>query len=355
MCYALAVTLTTVDATATGQMLQLVRVARGLTQAQLAKKTGISQAVLSKVEGGVVRLDEDRLGMVAAQLGVPMARLTTGEPTGGFLSACAFHRKRNSLPVSDAKRIRADLDLRRMQIEALLPGEVGVTVPRTAPSEDDWDSPETIALEVRQAMGLEEGPVPDLVAAVEAAGAVVIVTDLGAARIDAIGSWPRGHRPVFMLNARTSADRRRFTLAHELGHAVMHELPAPDQEAEADRFASELLMPSNSIRTELTALDLPRLVSLKPRWGVSMAALIRKARDVNAITDHDYKQLNIALSTAGYRTNEPVPLYEELPTLLHQNIRRRLDNGDSVQLLADRALMTIDEFTALYREEQHDH
>lgn len=337
-------------------MIQLVRVARGLTQTQLAKEAGISQAVLSKVETGVVKLDERRLEVVAERLNVPLARLTSSEPTGGVLSACAFHRKRNSLPVSDANRIRANLDLRRMQFEALVPlHEVAVTVERKPPSDDDWDSPETIALEVREAMGLGHGPIDDLISAVEKAGAVVIVADLGAARIDAIGSWPAGHRPVFMLNASTPADRRRFTLAHEFGHAVMHELPTGDQESESDRFASELLMPSNSIRSELTKLDLPKLVTLKPRWGVSMAALIRKARDVNAITDHDYKQLNIALSTAGYRTNEPVPLHEEQPDLVDQTVHRRLDGGELIQELADKALMTTDEFTSIYLKGTHDH
>jgi Zn-dependent peptidase ImmA (M78 family)/transcriptional regulator with XRE-family HTH domain len=339
------------DAETTGQMVQLVRVARGLTQTELAKRAGLSQAVLSKFEAGAVDLEDGRLAALAAQLDVPVARLTTSEPTGGVLSACAFHRKRNSLPVSEAKRIRANLDLRRMQVETLLPmSEVGVTIERTSPSEDDWDNPETIALEVREAMGLGDGPIPDLVSAVEKTGAVVIIADLGAARIDAIGSWPTGHRPVFMLNAKTSADRRRFTLAHELGHAVMHQLPTDDQESEADRFASELLMPSNAIRDELTELDLPRLVMLKPRWGVSMAALIRKARDVGSISDYDYKQLNIALSTAGYRTNEPVPLHEEFPQLVDRAIRKRLDDGEHFTELAAKALMTPGEFNAIYLE-----
>src|SRR5680860_1350268 len=105
------------DTGTTGQMVQLVRVARGLTQTDLAKRAGISQAVLSKVETGGVELDTDRLAAVATELNVPLARLTTSEPTGGVLSACAFHRKRNSLPVSDANRIRANLDLRRLQVE----------------------------------------------------------------------------------------------------------------------------------------------------------------------------------------------------------------------------------------------
>lgn len=330
-------------------MVQLVRVARGLTQTELAKRAGLSQGLLSKAESGAVDLEDGRLAAIATQLDVPVARLTTSEPIGGVLSACAFHRKRNSLPVSDANRIRANLDLRRMQIDTLLPiSEVGVTIERTPPSDDDWDNPETIALEVREAMGLGDGPIPDLVSAVEKAGAVVIVTDLGVARIDAIGSWPSGHRPVLMLNARTPNDRRRFTLAHELGHAVMHQLPTDDQESEADRFASELLMPSNTIRDELTKLDLPKMVMLKPRWGVSMAALIRKARDVGSISDYDYKRLNIALSTAGYRTNEPVPLHEEFPHLVDLAVRQRLDDGENITDLAAKALMTPNEFDAIY-------
>jgi Zn-dependent peptidase ImmA (M78 family)/DNA-binding Xre family transcriptional regulator len=342
------------DPTAVGRMVHTVRVARALTQTELAKKTGISQAVLSKLESGVIELDAGRLSKVADGLGVPVARLTTGEATG-VLSACAFHRKRNSLPVADANRIRANLDLRRMQVEALVPlHEVEVTIHRQSPAEDDWDNPETIALDVRKAMGLGDDPIDDLVGAVEATGAVVILTDLGANRIDAIGSWPEGHRPVFMLNSSTPADRRRFTLAHEFGHAVMHALPAADQESEADRFASELLMPSNAIRDELADLDLAKLVSLKPRWGVSMAALIRKARDVAAINDHEYKQLNIALSTAGYRTNEPVSLHDEIPSLVDREVRRRHQDGADDDELAALALMTLQEFQNLYRKATDD-
>ncbi len=338
-----------------GQMLQLVRVARGMTQAELAGRSGVSQAVLSKAESGTVELAAPRLAEVADALGVPVARLAADDATAGVFSACAFHRKRSSLPVSDAKRIQANLNLRRMQVEALLPLDVAaVRVPQKAPSEDGWDSPEDIALETRDAMGLGEGPIDDLVAAVEALGAVVVLADLEAARIDAISSWPDGHRPAFLLNSRTPADRRRFTLAHELGHAVMHRLPTADQESEADRFASELLMPANSIRPDLAGLDLPKLVRLKPKWGVSMAALVRKGRDVGAITEHEYKQLNIALSTAGYRKSEPVPLREEFPHLVDQTVRRRIGRGERVQQLADQTLMTVDEFSAIYLEAPSD-
>lgn len=338
-------------------MIQLLRLARGLTQSELAKVSGLSQAVLSKAESGLLSLDLDRLADVAAALQVPVERLTTSESADGVLSACAFHRKRSSLPVSDAKRIRAVLDLRRMQVERLIPaGDAAVTLPRMSPSEDEWDdNPETIAAKVRESMGLGEGPIDDLVKAVEGVGAVVLVAELGAARIDAIGNWPDGHRPLFILNNSAPPDRRRFSLAHEVGHAVMHDVPRAGQEEEADRFASELLMPSGSIRGELQRVDLAALVELKAKWGVSMSSLIRKARDVGAITDYDYKRLNIALSTAGYRTREPVELPVESPTLMAATIANRQLHGESAEQLAKKALMTAHELTTTYLEGSDEH
>lgn len=335
------------DTSTTGQLLQLVRLARGLTQSQLSESSGLSQALLSKAESGVVELDQARLATVAQALGVPPARLTMSEPVQGVLSACAFHRKRSNLPVAHAKRIRAVLDLRRMQVQSLVRDELGVTLPRKAPTDDDWDSPETIALEVRSAMGLHAGPVPDLIAAVESVGAVVAVTDLHAPRIDAIGNWPEGHRPLFMLNSAAPTDRRRFSLAHEVGHAVMHQLPRANMESEADRFASELLMPTTDIRTDLARADLPSLVILKSKWKVSLAALARKAHDLGTISDYDYRQLNIAMSTAGYRTREPVEVPAEEPSLVAHVLARRL-LSTSVQQLAHESLMTTEEFTATY-------
>lgn len=337
-------------------MLHLVRMARGLTQSELSQRSGVSQAVLSKVESGGADLDPARVGELARALKVPVARLTTQGVGDGVLSACAFHRKRASLAVSDAKRIRAVLNLRRLQVEGLVsPHDVAVTLPRRRPSDDGWDSPETIALEVRETLGLAGGPIRDLVAAVEATGAIVMLANLGAARIDAIGSWPAGHRPIFMINATTPADRRRFSLAHEVAHAVLHEIPGPEQEAEADRFASELLMPASAIRAELSCLDLPRLATLKARWGVSMAALVRRAHDLNTISDYEYKQLNIALSTAGYRTREPVDLTPEVPQFVTGVIAGRRDRGESIQHLAEATLMTAHEFTTVYLGSPDEH
>lgn len=48
--------------------------------------------------------------------------------------------------------------------------------------------------------------------------------------------------PLFFVNVTIPADRVRFSLAHEIGHIVMHQLPTDDMEREADRFASFALI-----------------------------------------------------------------------------------------------------------------
>ena len=63
----------------------------------------------------------------------------------------------------------------------------------------------------------------------------------------------RGGRGVLLVNSSLPQGRARFSIAHELGHLLLRHNPLgrigeprdPDQERQADRFASELLMPES--------------------------------------------------------------------------------------------------------------
>ncbi len=74
---------------------------------------------------------------------------------------------------------------------------------------------------------------------------------------------------VIIINKNFSNDHKRFTLAHELGHLIMHTSNEfliseyRDKEDEANRFASEFLMPSDAISNSLRGLKLQYLVELK--------------------------------------------------------------------------------------------
>jgi Zn-dependent peptidase ImmA (M78 family)/transcriptional regulator with XRE-family HTH domain len=322
-----------------------------MTQNELAATAEISQAYLSKAEKGSVDLSGRRLVAVAQALSFPTSFLTLPQDVSATTTACVFPRKRNSLPVTAERRVRAILDVTRLQVTALVSELLPpVALHREAPSADGWLGPEELAIDTRQRLGFGSGPLPDLTAALEAAGVLVVAQDLGTRRLDAVGQWPVGERPFFLVNTSAPGDRQRFTLAHEVGHAVMHTEPTPDQEPEADRFASELLMPANDIRSELADPTMGRLVQLKKRWRVSIAALIRRARDVGAINDYRYKQLNIELSAAGYRTREPASFPPERPAHLSAILATLAQADGGVSSLAAKAHMIESEFVSLYLE-----
>jgi hypothetical protein len=75
------------------------------------------------------------------------------------------------------------------------------------------------------------------------------------------------------VNTRHSLVRQRFTIAHELGHFVMHSKHGADEhsEREADVFAATLLMPPDILRKEFSAA--PDADVLQGRFQVSREAI----------------------------------------------------------------------------------
>lgn len=300
------------------EMLQLARESQGLSQSDLAESLGVSQGWLSKVEHGVVVPGDDLVGKLVQTLGYPKSFFFLPDRVYGLPPA--FHRKRKSLASRILDRIHAEVNLTRIHLRRLLPPlEIDEVVGIPSLDIDQYGTPELIAHMVRAAWQLPRGPIRNLIATMEEmAGAIVVLIDFGTREIDGIGVQYTGTPPMFFLNSSAPVDRRRFTLAHELGHLVMHALPSDTMEAEADRFASELLMPEADIRGQLHSISLERLAALKPVWKVSMSALLRRAYTLHAITPNSYKYWSVQLGKAGYRTREPVELDlpEESPQTL---------------------------------------
>jgi hypothetical protein len=109
------------------------------------------------------------------------------------------------------------------------------------------------------------GPISNMVSLLEAVGVIVVNRTLFTDAQDAVSTWPRDGLgpPLMLVNLGLAPDRERFTMAHELGHLIMHALPEDDQETQADRFASEFLAPADEIAPQLAVLsDLGRRICL---------------------------------------------------------------------------------------------
>jgi len=203
---------------------------------------------------------------------------------------------------------------------------------------------EAAAREVRSAWGMGEGPIPDLVRAVEANG--IWVTQLqGEDRcVDAYSWWSDGHAfialnpvpldgsdsPAAPAEARNSY-RERFNVAHELGHLTLHrDLPEElvgtrDVESEAHRFAAAFLVPASQWRASA-----PKSISWRDyrehahRWGVSATTLLRRSRDLGLFDEARYQAAMIRVSSEIGRRGEGLhlpPRAIERPGRLEAHLR----------------------------------
>ena len=128
------------------------------------------------------------------------------------------------------------------------------------------------------------------------------------------------------LNTYKSAERGRFDAAHELGHLVLHRHGGPkgrDAEKDADRFASEFLMPRSSVLAAAPAvLGLERCMRLKRIWQVSVTAMVSRLHHLSLISEWQYRSLFIEMGQRGYRTTEPSLLRARLPKCLEKCSQR---------------------------------
>lgn len=308
-------------------MIVLARESRGWTQKQLAEAIGVNQATISKYELGSVPPALGHIELIAKALSFSPEFFKQPDQIYALGSSLIFHRKRVRIPMRIQRRIQAEVNLRNMQISRLLhPVEFDHKF-LMIPPEAKGDNPERVAREVRRMWGVSSGPIVDLTRIVENAGGIVVHVDFGTHLIDGAHLWIMGMPPVFFMNKLVPGERYRFSLAHEVGHAVMHHLSALNEvEKEANLFASEFLMPRSEIRSDLRSLNLENAARLKKVWKVSMQAIIMRASTMRAISESKKKRLFAAIGAKGYRVNEPWPIPLEKPETLSRLIDFHLNN-----------------------------
>ena len=294
------------DSTFQSQLLQLVREQLGKTQSAFAKTLGVSQPMLSKLESGEKAPDDKQLRKISEKSGYPERFFF--QPVGAMGSGLAFHRKRAALSATERNRLEAEAKLRLLDVVKALPE-------RRRPDawfEADHEHPVEAAAALRSAWSVSPGPIPDLSKLLESHGVILIPFDFRTDLIDGFFLPDAGGDGCIAIALNTNAnlppDRRRFSLAHELGHALLHRdcFPEKERETEADRFASAFLAPAADIEGELTPpLTFTRMKLLKQKWRMSMQSLVRRARDLGTIDEDQYKRTCIFLSTCGYRKREP--------------------------------------------------
>ena len=301
------------------EMVTLARVSRGFNIKETAVGLGVASATLSRYESGRFSFPENLIDGLSDFLDYPVSFfLQEAVPVQGVGPDTVYHRKRASAGKRLLSRAYALASVRRneaLKLDALfgLP-----EVPRY-PSER-YNDPGKVARTIRAKWGVPMGPIFNLTRLLEAKGVVIYPYDFGTRYIDGFTHILGSGLPVVHMNSSLPSDRWRWTLAHELGHLVMHgDFPsdAGDVEKEANLFAAEFLTPGYEIGPSLVNLDESALFRLKAEWGVSMRALIMRAWDLGILADYRRRDLFIWLSKSGYSSREPAHLNPpvEIPSL----------------------------------------
>ncbi len=342
-------------------MLILGRDVRGVTQSELSDAMGFGQGTVSKVETGVLPATDDLINSAAQFLRFP--REFFFEPGRPYGMPPFHYRRRKKLSAKALGKIVAEMNIRRLHLTKMLRSferKTNAFIPEI--DRDEYQggkkaplTPEEAARVIRESWMLPRGPIPNMIELLEANGGIVIPCDFGSDLIDAMSQRIDGLPVLFFVNSHAPADRLRHTLAHELGHMVLHTLSVRDDdvmEDEADAFAGAFLLPAEEIRPQLRKFDLRQLANLKSYWKVSMAAIAVRADRLKLITPYQSKMFWIEMSRLGYRKREPNEPPKETPNLLRQMIAFHMKKLEySIKEMAHLLCLMPTEFESMYREE----
>lgn len=306
-----------------GKRLREAREARGLSGVDLCEILGVSRGLISQYENGDASPSPDKLYLLATALGVPVDFFLM--PDRQYDIDQIFYRSLAAATKASREKARTRLlwlaDLYTylnelvtfpdVEIPDFSPPDRTDFLTRIAPSQI-----EAAAEDTRRAWKLGDGPISNVAWLLENKGMIGTRGVLETEAIDSFSAWPLG-RPCVVLGAdKDSAARSRFDAAHELGHAVLHRSVPRGQftdgrkhpiiEWEANRFASAFLLPASSFPMDLPSPTLQAMQNAKPRWVVSVGAMIYRLGELEAIPGDETRRLWLARSRRGWHRSEPL-------------------------------------------------
>jgi Zn-dependent peptidase ImmA (M78 family)/DNA-binding XRE family transcriptional regulator len=256
-----------------------VRELAHLSQTDLAKRLGISPSLVSHWESGTRTPSETQVMELARALGVALEYLLHAEFTPQF-----HFRAKATLEAEQERQVERVLKDASQQVyfvDVVTRAAGNNLKPFSLKADFSYDQLAKLAVQFREVLRLNRRvTLGELKEALAEWNVFVFEWDMP---VQVSGLSYRGATSVIIINSLHTKQRRLFTLAHEFAHVLFHlgrdkqetavSLIASNRdplEKEANRFASELLMPT----TELEQLVKDSREALRQPVGLSMAAKI---------------------------------------------------------------------------------
>jgi Zn-dependent peptidase ImmA (M78 family)/DNA-binding XRE family transcriptional regulator len=317
------------------------REARGFTLDSFAEAIGVTRQAVAQYETGQTTPSGEALGRIIA---------TTAQPPSFFVSArdrarigAPFWRSLKRMELHHRRRITRRLEWTR-DIADYIDGFIHlpkVNLPSISfdVESDDEEQIELAAEALRDFWNLGRARIRDFPFLLENNGIVLIRERVTCPDMDAVSCW-QGGRPYVLFSAEVeSGPRCSYNLAHELGHLLLHagvEVTTKNLsriERQANRFAGAFLLPRATFSQEVLGTSVSYFKSLKGRWGVAIAAMGYRCKDLGIFDANQYGYLLKQMNALKIRNPEPldeqfpVPhptlLVDSLKMIVEQRVRTR--------------------------------
>lgn len=326
-----------------GKRLKTARTLKRMQVSELADAMGVQRQTISMYENGKLQNPEfEKILEMSRILGFPVDYFLEADTDLLQTSPSVYFR---SL-LTTRKRYREEQEIKInfvSTIFAFLCEYVSFPDLRI-PTIDCSDDIDDIAMKLREWWQLGNGPIDNLVYHAEKNGIIITSFATDTNDIDAFSQKidinNEERYAIAISNNKNTAARIHFDVAHELGHILLHDweddldLLSPEEfkqrEQEANNFASAFLLPRDTFIKEIGqyADKLNYYIELKKKWKVSIAAMIRRAKDLYLINYDQYQSLMRQMQKNGIRKIEPLDdvLITAQPTLLKAAVEMLLDN-----------------------------
>ncbi len=321
------------------------RISRGYSLSELADLVGVSSQAISQYELGSSQPKMEVVMKLIQILNFPLSFFKKPKPLidSNVANSAVYFRSMKTTPkkIKEAYKLRIEW---ADEVYSYLNKYVDfpeIDLPDFGDlitEEFDFETIEEITFKLREYWGIGNKPIRNLVEILQEKGFLICRIEFGSRKIDAFSQWYNG-RPHIVLGSGKSAVRSRFDLAHELGHLIMH--PNIDNklikskeiltriENEANHFAAALLLPTNAFEMEPISSAVDSLVMIKPKWKVSVSAMIARCKKLHIFSENQIRYLNQQMTERKWWRWEPYDdeIHFETPYLYKQAIKLLINNG----------------------------
>lgn len=292
------------------------RLMKGFSLQDLANKIEgkLSRQALHRYEKGEVIPDNEKINLLSKALDVNpdfFFRSTTVE-----LGEIEY-RKLSKMPRKEASIIKEKTKeylSRYLELEEIL----GLGVEFENPLKNieiitSYEQVNKAANQLREYWSLGDGAIFNVVELLEDKNIKVVKLDVDE-DFDGLQTFVNGNIPVVAYNVKKTnkPDRIRLTLLHELAHLLLTfgNITLKQKETLCYQFAGAVLLPEKTLKAELgehrNKLSINELGNIKKQYGISMQAIVMRAKDCGIINEHYTKQFFFLINQMNWRVDEPV-------------------------------------------------